>query len=70
MVSGVLLQVSIRAIDLTSTVSQINRHLKISEYLRTSSTTQDKMVELESQHSMPHDFVLYHLWLDFEELLA
>ena len=60
----------ISAIDLTSTVSQINRHLKISEYLRTSSTMQDKMVELESQHSMPHDFVLYHLWLDFAELLA
>lgn len=57
-------------IDLTATVNQINSHLGASEYLSTSCTTLDTMVELESQHTMPHVFVLYHLWLNFAGLVA
>lgn len=57
-------------IDLTATVSQINNHLAIGEHLRIVSKTMDTMIDLESHHSAPHDFVLYHLWLDFSGLVV
>ena len=56
-------------IDLPTTVGQINSHLEQAEHLVTSSSTMSARVDLESRHGTPHEFVLYHLWLDFAGLV-
>ena len=60
----------VSSIDLTTTIESINKHLDSSEYLTTTSTKMTEMVGLKSHHSMPHSFVLYHLWMDFSRIVS
>ncbi len=56
-------------IDFAGTVGKINGHLMPNEYLQTQNTVMSAMVKLVSHHTIPHRFVLYHLWTDFSTLV-
>ena len=57
------------AIELGETVNKVNGHLEVDEQLKTQSMNMAPMVRLESQHKSPYNFVLYHLWTDFSNLV-
>lgn len=57
------------AVDLGVTVGKVNSYMAPSEKLTTQSASMTKMVRLESQHNAPFRFILYHLWMDFSNLI-
>lgn len=57
------------SIDLGETVGKVNSYLDTMEHLKTQSTAMSSMVRLESQHTAPQRFTLYHLWMNFSDLL-
>ncbi len=57
------------AIELGETVNKVNSHLADDEQLITQSMTMTSMVRLESWHSAPDRFLLYHLWTDFSGIV-
>lgn len=59
----------VRAIDLAETINKVNSHLDVTEHLHIQSGTTSTMVRLESCHSVPNMFLLYHLWTDFSGIV-
>lgn len=57
------------AINLGKTVDKINSYLAANEHLQTQCTVMSPMVKLETRHGTPTRFILYHLWLDFSDLI-
>lgn len=55
------------AIDLKQTVDQANGHLEQTEYLMIVSPSIGPIVEMESHHTTPNQFILFHLWMDFSK---
>lgn len=55
-------------IDLSETVNNVNCHLDATEHLHINSAM-SSMVRLESWHSVPDMFLLYHLWTDFSGIV-
>ena len=56
-------------IDLGATINMVNSHLTMDEQLKTQSMKMAPLVRLDSQHKSPYNFVLYHLWTDFSQLI-
>ena len=59
----------VRTIDLAETINKVNSHLDVTEHLHIQSGTTSTMVRLESCHSVPNMFLLYHLWTDFSGIV-
>lgn len=57
------------AIDLAETINKVNSHLDVTEHLHIQNCTTSTMVRLESFHSVPNMFLLYHLWTDFSGIV-
>ena len=57
------------AIDLGVTIDKVNSHLDVTEHLHIQNEAMSYMVRLESCHSASHKFLLYHLWMDFSEIV-
>lgn len=57
------------AIDLGATVNMVNSHLDVTEHLHIQSSIMSSMARLESWHSTPEMFLLYHLWTDFSGIV-
>ena len=57
------------AIELSAAIDKVNGHLTASENLNIQSTVMAPMIVLESHHQAPQNFVLYHLWTDFSNLV-
>lgn len=56
-------------IDLGATFNMVNSHLIIDEQLKTQNTIMTPTVGLESHHTSPYPFMLYHLWVDFSGIV-
>ena len=59
----------VSAIDLCKTIDKVNSHLTVDEHLLSMSTIASPIVEMQSHHISPCDFILYHLWTDFSRLV-
>ena len=59
----------VSVINYVATVGKVNNHLDAHEHLRTQSPVMPPIVQLESQHATPYNFLLYHLWMDFSNLI-
>ena len=57
------------AIELGETVNKVNSHLDVTEHLHIQDSAVNSMVRLQSWHSAPEIFLLYHLWTDFSGIV-
>jgi len=58
------------AISLTATVDMINSYLGQTEHLSVVDSSMYSVAGLESHHSKPHYFDIFHLWMDFSGLVS